>query len=284
MDANEHRVVDDLQPLQDRVTVGFRYGDRVQVKFAGDGTWTDAWITQLWYTQPADSLTRPYTRRAEDTGEIIIMAPYQVRLATHAAEGNPLHFIPIDDDSMIRRVVQEPPRPALRFVVGTAVECFTDGGWAPGRVVRQWYTHVETNLRKKLTEYRPELPEGQRIVLCAPYQIALENGRLIYAPCDDDGTIRPLSRQPPSLEASLETAPPAPPAVATLPLPPLPPATSMADQAAAAPAATSGAAAGLPSGRSPAGSSQPPRRLLRGDELRQEVARRSDGCKDYVRD
>ena len=280
----------------------FRYGDRVQVKFAGDGTWTDAWITQLLYTQPADSLTRPYTRRAEDTGEIIIMAPYQVRLATHTAAGNLLHFVPIDDDSMIRRVVQEPPRPALRFVVGTGVECFTDGGWAPGRVVRQWYTHVETDLRKKLTEYRPELPEGQRIVLCAPYQIALENGRLIYAPYDDDGTIRPLS-QPPPLEASLQSAPPAPPADTTLPLPPRPPqppATSMADQAAADPAATSGAAADLPSGRSPAGSSQPPRRrLLRGDELRQEVARRSgptvanelrqevarrlDGCKDERR-
>ena len=60
----------------------------------------------------------------------------------------------------------------LRFTVGTRVEC-NCGGWEPGTVVKLFYRE-------------PHFPAG----FVAPYQIKLDDGTLIYAPDDEDGTIR----------------------------------------------------------------------------------------------
>ena len=181
-------------PAADERPPRFRVGDRVQVRFDGDD-WMDAWVTQLWYSQPAESLAQPWTRQMAD-GKIVLVAPYQVRLASPAAR-HPLHFVPVDDDRRIRRVAQEPPRPPLRFAEGDAVECRMEGRWAPGTVRRLWYTHAETDLRKPLTEYHPGRPEGQRILLCAPYQVELlETSEWIYAPRDHDDSIRALAAAP----------------------------------------------------------------------------------------
>ena len=258
----------------------FRYGDRVQVKFDGDGTWTDAWITQLWYTQPADSLATVHTE-GRGHGEIIIMAPYGPTCRSHRrGESSALH-------SHRRRqhdppCGQEPPRPALRFVVGTGVECFTNGGWARG-VSCASGTRTWRRTCAKATEYRPELPEGGASCCAPPTRLPSRMG-LIYAPCDDDGTIRPLSQPPPS-EASSEAAPPAPPAVTTLPLPPQPPQPQRPPWQIRRPLPRPPPPLPLPAYRQDGRQLRlwPPRRQ-RGDELRQAVARRSAGCKDYVRD
>jgi hypothetical protein len=89
-----------------------------------------------------------------------------------------------------------PPAPKLgplRFSVGDRVECRIGPhpvkGWAPGRVVRLYY---------KETNWPPSM--------FAPYQIALHDGRLIYAPQDTDQVIRlrpPLEpNAPPSPDLS----------------------------------------------------------------------------------
>ena len=62
---------------------------------------------------------------------------------------------------------------ALRFAVGDAVECRTGDGFVPGKVT----AHL----------YRDDfMPPG----VTAPYQIQLDNGKLIWAPEDDDKFIR----------------------------------------------------------------------------------------------
>ena len=62
---------------------------------------------------------------------------------------------------------------ALRFAVGDAVECRTADGYVPGKVTQ----HL----------YRDDfMPPG----VTAPYQIQLDDGKLIWAPEDDDKYIR----------------------------------------------------------------------------------------------
>tara|TARA_B110001452_G_scaffold2798_1_gene2435 strand:+ start:675 stop:2270 length:1596 start_codon:yes stop_codon:yes gene_type:complete len=60
----------------------------------------------------------------------------------------------------------------LRFTVGTRVEC-NCGGWEPGTVVKLFYR-------------QSSFPAGT----FAPYQIQLDNGKLIYAPIDEDRVCR----------------------------------------------------------------------------------------------
>jgi hypothetical protein len=77
-----------------------------------------------------------------------------------------------------------PRRPPLRFEVGARVECRVGPhpvkGWAPGRVIRLHYSE-------------PSWPPN----MVAPYQIALHDGRLIFAPQDIDDVIR---LRPPAAE------------------------------------------------------------------------------------
>lgn len=62
---------------------------------------------------------------------------------------------------------------SLRFKIGDRVQCQTDLGWSTGEVVALMYR-----------EHR--MPKG----ILAPYQVRLDNGRLIYAAYDDEETIR----------------------------------------------------------------------------------------------
>jgi hypothetical protein len=70
-----------------------------------------------------------------------------------------------------------PPLPDLRFEVGQRVECRVGPhpvrGWAAGVVVATFYKE-------------PDWPPG----MLAPYQIQLDDGRLIFAPQDIDEVIR----------------------------------------------------------------------------------------------
>ena len=65
----------------------------------------------------------------------------------------------------------------LRFPVGTRVEC-NCGQWKAGTVVKHFYT-------------QSSFPEG----MCVPYQVKLDDGKLIFAPKDVDGVVRLLVGQ-----------------------------------------------------------------------------------------
>ena len=72
-----------------------------------------------------------------------------------------------------------PRRPELRFIINTRVECRVGPhpvrGWAAGSIVAHFYSE-------------PSWPTGA----VAPYQVQLDDGRLIYAPQDNDNVIRLL--------------------------------------------------------------------------------------------
>jgi hypothetical protein len=79
-----------------------------------------------------------------------------------------------------------PKLPELRFSIGDRVECRIGPhpvkGWAPGRIVKLYYTE-----------------ENWPPNMVAPYQIALHDGRLIFAPQDREQVIR--LRPPPAPDA-----------------------------------------------------------------------------------
>ena len=79
----------------------------------------------------------------------------------------------------------------LRFAVGARVECYitsTSGSrapvaehqWQPGTVLKHWYT-------------QPSFEAG----MAAPYQVALDNGKRIYVPEDEDTYVRATAKQSP---------------------------------------------------------------------------------------
>ena len=67
----------------------------------------------------------------------------------------------------------------LRWSVGDRVECWwrqskaDEGCWVAGTVVSHWWRHAEW-------------PEAQ----VAPYQVQLDDGKLIFAPMDEDKVVR----------------------------------------------------------------------------------------------
>jgi len=67
----------------------------------------------------------------------------------------------------------EKKKRALRFAVGTKVECNTGDGWSPGEVAAQLYRD-----------------EYMQPGMLAPYQVKLKDGGLIYAPADEDQVVR----------------------------------------------------------------------------------------------
>lgn len=70
-----------------------------------------------------------------------------------------------------------PPKPPLRFAIGDPVECRVGPhpvkGWAAGRIIRLNYS-------------QPGWPPN----MVAPYQVALKDGRLIFAPQDSELVVR----------------------------------------------------------------------------------------------
>ena len=74
-----------------------------------------------------------------------------------------LMLVPISESEFMR----------LRFAIGSLVECQTEDGWQPGTVTRHWYT-------------QKSFPQN----MCAPYQVRLDTGKMIFAPMDEDQFIR----------------------------------------------------------------------------------------------
>ena len=78
---------------------------------------------------------------------------------------------------------------ALRFSLGTRVECRAADAWRPGTIVQHFYTQASFQGRY------------------APYQIRLDDGRLIYAPKDEDTCIRAATQEDEeSMDATAERA------------------------------------------------------------------------------
>jgi len=193
-DSAVRRAPPDAKPQADDEP-RFKFGERVEVQYTLGGVqgvqgWYPAWVTQHWYTEKVADGTRCGAVLVE--GEWLIKAPYQVRLSDREVDGGrDLIYVWQDTDVFIRKLPQQPPRPALRFGVGDAVESFfpEGGGWMAGKIKRHWWSHPAADLRMPLTEYH----EG-RVLLVAPYQIELDDGCLIWAPRDDDTSIRAPSR------------------------------------------------------------------------------------------
>ena len=66
----------------------------------------------------------------------------------------------------------------LRFPVGTRVEC-NCGQWKAGTITKHFYT-------------QSSFTAG----MCVPYQVKLDDGKLIFAPQDKDGVVRLLLNEP----------------------------------------------------------------------------------------
>jgi len=64
----------------------------------------------------------------------------------------------------------------LRFAIGTRVKCNTSAGWAPGVVTQHNYRELGWAAER----------------LHVPYQVQLDDGRLIFAPLDVDRVIKLL--------------------------------------------------------------------------------------------
>lgn len=96
------------------------------------------------------------------------------------AAGEDADWPPMDEEYEL----DEQNMPKLRFVLGQRVECRVGPdavtGWAPGTVVQLWYREANW-------------PPGS----WAPYQIQLDDGRLIFAPQDVEQVIRSGPQAPP---------------------------------------------------------------------------------------
>ena len=73
-------------------------------------------------------------------------------------------------DCILTPAFEEKKKAALRFKIGTKVECQIGDEWAKGKIISLLYRDESG--------------------MCAPYQIELNDGTLIYAPTDDDEVIR----------------------------------------------------------------------------------------------
>ena len=102
------------------------------------------------------------------------------------------HWCTLLEIAVCKHALLESSPPALRFAVGTRVECKVEAGWVRATVVNHYY-------------HQPGTPPD----LFHPYQIKLErggsarteeggiatwNGRLIFAPLDTDNCIRAIRR------------------------------------------------------------------------------------------
>jgi len=87
--------------------------------------------------------------------------------------------------------IAEKDQTVLRFAVGSRVEC-NCGSWKPGTITKHFYV-------------QSSFPEG----MCVPYQVKLDDGKLIFAPADVDRVVRQLVEDNPlpSEEEFLEEVP-----------------------------------------------------------------------------
>jgi len=136
-----------------RPSLRFDVGDTVECKM-NTGVFEQGVVVQHWW-------------RAKNWPPNQI-APYQVRL-----NNGMLIFVPMDDPGIIRQGGEAAP--PLRFKVGHRVKCKTNANpetWEPGVIIAV------------------DFPLPNNAALKMPYQICLDNSRIIFAPVDNDDYIQ----------------------------------------------------------------------------------------------
>ena len=148
-----------FDPRQDCPTPRFKVGDAVDCRVGGD-TWRRGVVHQVWWRND----------EADDWPKYFC-TPYQMKL--NGVEGNSAFiYSPVDSDEAIRK--------APRFQVGQKVEaCVKDGedGWEEGVITKLWPSQIETSGMF-----------GWDAV--CPYIISLHDGSVVFAPADDDRSVR----------------------------------------------------------------------------------------------
>ena len=86
------------------------------------------------------------------------------------------HNVRKDCENFLKQSCDQPKRRELRFHIGQRVLCSYEEAWELGTVLQHYYRESEW-IQNRI----------------APYRIELDNGRLIYAPLDDDRVIRAAS-------------------------------------------------------------------------------------------
>ena len=142
---------------EDCPTPRFKVGDVVDCRTGGD-TWRRGVVNQVWW-------------RNDDGGEDwpkYFWTPYQMKLNGVEGKGA-LIYSPVDMDEAIRK--------APRFQVGQKVEARVDDGWEEGVIMKLWPSQRETSGMF-----------GFDVI--SPYIISLHDGSVVYAPADDDCSVR----------------------------------------------------------------------------------------------
>jgi len=149
----------------------FKVGSRVEC--LRNGTWSTGTVTKC----------HPYWLDDDPVGS----APYYIRFDSQPGISE---FFLGPANGIKSSKVEQTTDAELRFNVGDRVECAVGSPrdqnsnsrrWLPGTIVKQWYSEVTF---------------GDNFL--APYQIRLDIGRLIYAPADEDVTIRKYDYPAPS--------------------------------------------------------------------------------------
>ena len=137
-------------------TLRFKVGDAVDCRVGGD-TWRRGVVHQVWWrNDDADDWPKYFWTH------------YQMKL--NGVEGNGAFiYSPVDSDEAIRK--------APRFQVGQKVEACVDAGWEEGVITKLWPSQRETS----------GMFGGDVI---SPYVISLHDGSVVYAPADDDRSVR----------------------------------------------------------------------------------------------
>lgn len=144
-------------PIDTAVTIDFpKFGSGGMISIPAEAR--DVTMEDVMHYFPSEKVLEAWSR-----GEDAVWPPITEQEMEYIEEGK---MIP---DSW------SPPIP-LRFECGTRVECRLGvEQWEPGTIVKLWY---------KAPDWPPDA--------LAPYQVRLDDGRLIFAPADNEEVIREL--------------------------------------------------------------------------------------------
>ena len=122
----------------------------------------------------AESFCLDASATLDDLREAVTTFEDTARIARRVFGGAHPITVGIENELQEARELLRSRETPLRFKVGDRVKCCVDEGrWASGTVIELWYTE-------------DSFAQG----FYAPYQVELDEGRLIFAPEDSDACIR----------------------------------------------------------------------------------------------
>mmetsp|Transcript_23486 Transcript_23486/g.67681 ORF Transcript_23486/g.67681 Transcript_23486/m.67681 type:complete len:575 (+) Transcript_23486:330-2054(+) len=155
-----------VDPRSSGPALRFAVGEAVDCRVS-DETWRRGKIKQVWWQQNDDECI-DWPRYA--------WVPYQIVLHDEVSKGEDdndesdlIIYSPVDSDETIRRVP--------RFEVGQRVQAMVSGEWADATITQVW---------PPWREMRGLFEDG----VISPYKITLDDGSVVYAPDDEEYTVR----------------------------------------------------------------------------------------------